>query len=953
MSAWMMNLVSLPLAFLFSMNVSTVSWIWDQGADDNSWNSAANWNTDMVPAFADTTAVAFNMNVGRLNENRTFGNRKVQKLIFGANLDSTSKTFALQYRNNANSATHYDLTFEADSGNALIQVTNGIKVDSVTVGATAADKSTILNSTLQVDQNDAGTPLEIIGAVTGNGGLIKSGVGTLNLSGACSFHGDLTVNGGALVTFASCTNTFYIGTNGVNSKINGAGNAQIDGAFYFDLSGSSTERWDEWKIVDVESLSSVTYGASFSVAGFTPTNGVWRKPIDAEKEYEFNPATGLLRVRTYSPAVAMRLGDGDVYNQYKNNPGSYPVCKSGMTHIKYDGRVPMAGGTGNVFDTKKAIIEYGRYPTPDLTSGFDYTGDDVKWALAEENNKGWDIDGVFLYREDWVYTTPRGEHSEDWRILGQDEIDRIKNSIANSNLKCKDTIKLFQLLGGSGAVSGTAAGEFESWSPALKTHLMQFDGLGAEVHIGDYSLPENRKALENLADIAKWTSENGKKCLVFMGGTSRTYLRLPEAQKTYLYLWNAMMDRGVNYLSDDIVYFRQAAYDGKHTPESAINTLTHQQAWVIDVATNNLTAFYISEIRDQYIHTNTTLTVPFSVGEVGVDPSELAVTANSSNTSLVPVSGISFRGTGADRILTVTPNLNQTGATTITLSVDNGTDTRSVSFVLNVNPVPSITATTDGPINSSATWGRAVMPECTNDPYNFWGSFHPLTSVERPYWLDVTAVNMGTTFWKTGAYTIDMTQTNTDKFCGDTLIIETGGMLYPQVHTATLTLNNLALSGGTIFMNNNVGLDLRLTGHRFELNSGTIKSGWANTANIRILDNAYLTGSGIIRIEGMNTSGSEVRIMNDVNTMGFIGKFDIKNYGKLRIRQDIPVEKASFGLIISGTGKYVIATHVALTSLVIDGVSIPPGTYTYNSFTPEQQAMLVSVKSEATLTVVP
>lgn len=37
-----------------------------------------------------------------------------------------------------------------------------------------------------------------------------------------------------------------------------------------------------------------------------------------------------------------------------------------------------------------------------------------------------------------------------------------------------------------------------------------------------------------------------------------------------------MFKLGIDYRSDDIVYFRQGAWGGgKHTPESAYNTLTH------------------------------------------------------------------------------------------------------------------------------------------------------------------------------------------------------------------------------------------------------------------------------------------------------------------------------------------------------------------------------------------
>src|SRR5204863_327676 len=63
------------------------------------------------------------------------------------------------------------------------------------------------------------------------------------------------------------------------------------------------------------------------------------------------------------------------------------------------------------------------------------------------------------------------------------------------------------------------------------------------------------------------------------------------------------------------------------------------------------------------------------------------VTGSSSNPTLVPNGNIVFGGSGANRTVTVTPALNQFGSATITVTVNDGTDTASDTFVLTVTPV--------------------------------------------------------------------------------------------------------------------------------------------------------------------------------------------------------------------------------------------------------------------------
>ncbi len=101
------------------------------------------------------------------------------------------------------------------------------------------------------------------------------------------------------------------------------------------------------------------------------------------------------------------------------------------------------------------------------------------------------------------------------------------------------------------------------------------------------------------------------------------------------------------------------------------------------------TAPTISNIADQMTNEDVpTSAVSFTVGDAETATSSLTLSATSSNTTLVPNANIALGGSGASRIVTVTPAANQSGSTAITVTVtDGGGLTASDSFTLTVNPV--------------------------------------------------------------------------------------------------------------------------------------------------------------------------------------------------------------------------------------------------------------------------
>lgn len=91
----------------------------------------------------------------------------------------------------------------------------------------------------------------------------------------------------------------------------------------------------------------------------------------------------------------------------------------------------------------------------------------------------------------------------------------------------------------------------------------------------------------------------------------------------------------------------------------------------------------ISSISDQTIPVNTTTgPLSFTLGHAGLDPGQLQVSGSSSNIILVPTENIVFGGSAAERNVTVMPAAEQAGRATITVAVDDGSQSSSASFNL-------------------------------------------------------------------------------------------------------------------------------------------------------------------------------------------------------------------------------------------------------------------------------
>jgi hypothetical protein len=101
----------------------------------------------------------------------------------------------------------------------------------------------------------------------------------------------------------------------------------------------------------------------------------------------------------------------------------------------------------------------------------------------------------------------------------------------------------------------------------------------------------------------------------------------------------------------------------------------------------------ISEIPDQTSVVNTSIgPIAATVAGSTTPPESLILTGTSSNKTLVPDENILFGGSGANRLFVIIPAHDQTGLTTITISVSDGQLTASRSFQLTVTPAIQLNA---------------------------------------------------------------------------------------------------------------------------------------------------------------------------------------------------------------------------------------------------------------------
>jgi len=96
----------------------------------------------------------------------------------------------------------------------------------------------------------------------------------------------------------------------------------------------------------------------------------------------------------------------------------------------------------------------------------------------------------------------------------------------------------------------------------------------------------------------------------------------------------------------------------------------------------------LSGIPDQVTSEDVAISIPFTIADAETPLEVLSLAGNSLNPAVVPNTNIAFGGTGANRTLTIIPAANESGTTTITITVtDTNGAASSTNFMVTVNPV--------------------------------------------------------------------------------------------------------------------------------------------------------------------------------------------------------------------------------------------------------------------------
>jgi fibronectin-binding autotransporter adhesin len=144
----------------------------------------------------------------------------------------------------------------------------------------------------------AGGTLNVTGSFSslfGSFGLTKAGAGTMVLSGANDYTGNTIVSEGTLALTSTSQLQFVVNDTPASNRVTGSGTATFDGVFNINTAAVSGTTGYIWSLVDRASLTGESFGANFSVAGFTQElDGVTWTMSDSRGTWSFSEDTGEL-----------------------------------------------------------------------------------------------------------------------------------------------------------------------------------------------------------------------------------------------------------------------------------------------------------------------------------------------------------------------------------------------------------------------------------------------------------------------------------------------------------------------------------------------------------------------------------------------------------------------------------------------------------------------------------
>jgi len=364
--------VIIAIDLLTSAQAANVSWSAGGGAGNTTWASGANWSGG-VPATTDTAV--FNISGVNGDENVTLS---AAQTIGGLVFNNTGSTSIITNGTNRVITTgSAGLTINSGAGVVSFGATTGGAQISFILGADQTwtnNSSNVLSGNTSNTINNAGFTLTITGSggilpgavISGSGGIIKNGTGTLTLSKNNSFSGGVTLNSGT-VSFFGSNNVFGSGTltinGGVINHANGtaltiANAVKVNSDFSF--TGSSNANFSGAMDLSGSTRQITSGGLTMEISGTIANGGL---------TYVGNNANALTLSGSNTYSLGTTITSGTIVAANNSALGSGSVTQNGGTLV-VGGSAAVSLTVGALSGASTALITGGTAGSSTLTTSF-------------------------------------------------------------------------------------------------------------------------------------------------------------------------------------------------------------------------------------------------------------------------------------------------------------------------------------------------------------------------------------------------------------------------------------------------------------------------------------------------------------------------------------------------------------------------------------------------------
>ncbi len=352
----------------------------------------------------------------------------------------------------------------------------------------------------------------------------------------------------------------------------------------------------------------------------------------------------------------------------------------------------------------------------------------------------------------------------------------------------------------------------------------------------------------------------------------------------------------------------------------------------------------ISDITDQTIVENSnTGVIMFTIGDAETSSADLIVSGSSSNTTLVPNGNIVFGGSGANRTITITPAVNQSGTATIIVTItDEDGNTASDTFILDVVPL-DVTNTNDSGagslrqamINANAAGGADTIDFTISGTINLTSALPDITDSVTINGNNATVAGNDTNF---RIFTINsgLTVTINNLTMRDGRGIGSGGCILTTNSTLNLINSTVTSCSADSYYGSGIyatGGSFLMTGSVVSDNSGDNEGGglFLQVSNARI-ENSTVSGNSTVYGGGIMNYGSlamsNVTISGNSSTSGGGGLYNYGTTATLRNCTIADNTASDGGGILNYSGRTTTIANTILT-----GNTSTNGAEIYNSGT--------------------